>query len=98
MVNILVTGPIFALFCHRKHGSIKCDNIAVVHVLTLGKTRDPLLALCARNIWLHAGLTDISVEYSHIRSTENKVADLLSRCQGTSRRVELLNDLEPNPV
>ena len=31
---------------------IHCENRAVVDVLSFGKTKDGILATCARNVWL----------------------------------------------
>ena len=44
---------------NNKLVKIWCDNEAVVHVLTSGKTRDEVLAACARSIWLFIASNDI---------------------------------------
>ena len=65
MVNILVAVRIFALDWQHKSILVKCDNAAVVQVLTNGKTRDPFLATCARNIWYCMAQNDINFTYTH---------------------------------
>ena len=55
--------------------------MAVVQVLSKGKTKDPFLGACARNIWLLAAKNDIDLTYVHIQGKLNCVADLLSRWQ-----------------
>ena len=63
------------------HCTVKfyCDNSAVVQVVRTGKTRDQMLALCLRNIWLIAATHDIHIEIDHIQGIHNNKADLLSR-------------------
>ena len=68
MVNILLAIKILA----------KCDNDAVVKVLTLGRAQDPYLSVCARNIWYAAALYDLDISYVHVMGKINVVADLLS--------------------
>ena len=78
MINILVAVRIFVHIWHRKLVLVKCDNEAVVQVLTSGKTRDPFLAACARNIWHECGIRDVELRYVNVRGRDNKTADLLS--------------------
>ena len=56
MLNIVVALKIWATQWSCKKLRIKCDNMAVVDVLTSGKTKDSVLALCAHNIWLIAAI------------------------------------------
>ena len=41
MLNILVALRIFGVHWKKQRSQVKCDNLAVVQVLTSGKTRDP---------------------------------------------------------
>ena len=77
---------------------VKCDNQAVVTVLTHSKTKDPFLATCARHVWLLAALYDLEVTYVHIRDKHNVIADLLSRWVPTSDNVLKLQSHIPNPL
>ena len=61
ILNILVALRAFSACWSTKKVLIKCDNAAVVDVLTHGKTKDPFLATCARNIWQVAALHDIKL-------------------------------------
>ena len=54
---------------------IHCDNLAVEQVLTLGGSRDPILATCARNICLLTAMFNITVKFSHIAGVQNSFAD-----------------------
>ena len=53
--------------------------MTVACVLQSGKTRDPFLAACARNIWLWSANYDLEFQFVHISRKTNKIADLLSR-------------------
>ena len=98
MINILVAIRVFGHMWHRKLILVKCDNDAVVHVLNSGKTRDPFLATCARNIWQEAAIRDVELKYVHIIGKQNKVADLLSRWENTVAQYQMLNALVEKPV
>ena len=98
MINILVAIRIFAGHWHRKHILVRCDNMAVVQVLSSGKTKDPFLAMCARNVWLTAALADIDLEYRHIAGRSNETADLLSRWCFTDLQYQKLHALVRNPI
>ena len=64
---------------------IKCDNEAVVTVLRSGRARDPFLGTCAWNIWYVSALSDMDVQYVHIRGADNRGTDLLSRWTGSHK-------------
>ena len=98
MINILVAIKVFGHMWHRQLILVKCDNDAVVQVLTSGKTKDPFLATCARNIWQEAAVRDIELKYVHIMGKQNKIADLLSRWENTAAQYHLLNTLVQSPV
>ena len=86
MVNILVAVRVFAHLWSKHRILVKCDNPAVVHVLTTGRTRDAFLAACARNIWLVSAQNDVELLYRHVPGKDNGVADLLSRWKNTARQ------------
>ena len=67
MVNILVAVKLFAKEWQKKKICVKCDNMAVVQVLSSGRTKDPFLGACARNIWLIAATNDIDLGYVHFQ-------------------------------
>ena len=98
MVNILVALRLFGCMWQHKRILIKCDNMAVVQVLKTGKTRDPFLATCARNVWMVAADLDIDIVYTHVHGVQNTTADLLSRWENTQEHVTLLRRLVGNWV
>ena len=69
-----------------------CDNLAVVQVVRTGKTRDNMLALCLRNIWLSTASIDLQID--HIQDRANKTADLPSRIYSPKTvNLNLLGDI-----
>ena len=98
MVNILLAVRLFQPHWAGRKVLVKCDNEAVVTVLRSGKTRDPYLGACARNIWHVCALADIDIQYVHVRGLDNKVADLLSRWTGTQNNFTELYKYIEDPV
>ena len=79
MLNILVALRKWNQFWSHSTVRIYCDNIAVVQVVQSGKTKDPYLAACIRNIWLLTATYDINLVVQHIQGIHNVIADCLSR-------------------
>ena len=50
MLKVVVALKVWASVWSNKIIDIKCDNLAVVEVLTSGKTKDTFLVTCARNV------------------------------------------------
>ena len=98
MVNILLAVRLFQAQWAGKKVLIKCDNEAVVTVLRSGRARDPFLGTCARNIWYVSALSDMDIQYVHIRGLDNRVADLLSRWTGSHKDVSELYASVQDPI
>ena len=96
ILNIVVAIKIWGEIWQNQAIDIKCDNMAVVEVLRSGRARDPILATCARNIWLLTAIFNIQLTVTHIPGVQNEVADLLSRWKGTDSQVNTLSSLIPN--
>ena len=58
---------------------VTTDNSASVHALNTGRTRDHLLAACARELWLIAALQQLQIELVHAPGETLILADALSR-------------------
>ena len=97
MVNIIVALRVYAHAWKGTRILIKCDNDAVVKVLSGGKARDPFLAACARNAWYLAALGDVHLQYVHVLGKNNRVADLLSRWQNSKNNIRELHTLVQSP-
>ena len=96
MVNILLAVRLFSSLWLGRKVLIKCDNNAVVTILRTGKSRDPFLSACARNIWYCSSTHDIDIDYVHIRGSDTKVADLFSRWSGSRADLDrLLHGISP---
>lgn len=80
-LNILVALRTLAphLSLHNKAILINTDNISSSFALTTGKTRDPVLAACAREIWLEGAVRDIEIKIVHKPGNLIPLADALSR-------------------
>ena len=79
MLNELVAVRLWRYYWKQKSILIKCDNQAVVSVLTSGRTQDRILAAIARNILLELAVCDIKLKVIHVLGKDNPIADLLSR-------------------
>ena len=75
MINILVALKVWAYQWKDKKIQVKCDNMAVVEVLSSGKTKDATVGACARSIWLLSALFNISMHIEHISGKSNLIAD-----------------------
>ena len=58
---------------------IKTDNIASAFSLTSGRPKDPILAACARELWLVAALQQLTITIVHVPGESLVLADALSR-------------------
>ena len=58
---------------------ITTDNSAAMHTLNTGKTRDPILAACSRELWLFAALRELRITVNHAPGATLVLADALSR-------------------
>ena len=72
--------------------------MAVVQVLTHSRTKDALLAACARNVWYTAAVYDIDLTYVHIMGKLNVVTDILSRWQNSVENIRLLHENIQDPL
>ena len=79
MLNLVIALRLWAE--SWSHSAVKFyrDNLTVIQVVQTGKTRDDLLALCLRNIWLITDIYDITLTIDHIKGKSNNIADLLSQ-------------------
>ena len=98
VVNILIAIRFFKFQWASRLVLTCCDNEAVVTVLKTGRTRDPFLAACARKIWYALAISDINLQYAHIRGVDNKVADVLSRWQGSAEQILWLHSQVDRPI
>ena len=58
---------------------IACDNEAATISINSGKSKDPFMQKCLRELWFIAAVHDFEIPSVHIPGTKNLVADWLSR-------------------
>jgi hypothetical protein len=58
---------------------ILCDNSATVCVINSGRTKDPFLLRCMREICYTSAIGGFQVRAEHIPGVDNRLPDLLSR-------------------
>ena len=95
MLNVMVALKIWGAAWQNKNIDIRCDNLPVVEILNNGGTKDPILAACARNIWLLTAMYNIHLTIHHIEGRTNNIADLLSRWFTTPNNHQLLSNWLP---
>ena len=98
MLNVLVALKVLSEVCKDKKVKISCDNLAVVEFINSGKTRDPFLVNCSRNIWLLTAIFNIQLVMVHIPGKHNVIANLLSRWITINNPQYKLNQLLPQNI
>ena len=94
-LSCLLWGPLW----RGKKLLFHCDNQSVVDIWAEGSSRDPLLMHLVRSIFFCAASHQFSVLVSHIRGTDNSIADALSHFQMLRfRQLTPQADLEPTPL
>jgi len=80
MLNVVVAVKLWSAEWTGLHIEIMCDNWACVCVLNNGRSRDPFLIACAREVSFLITQHDFTLTARHIQGCKNEVADALSRC------------------
>lgn len=80
-INIIVAYKTLAPALHTSpaHVIVWTDNITSSYALQTGRTKDALLASCARELWLLAANLNHHVEIRHKSGAQIPVADAISR-------------------
>ncbi len=90
------------LWCSNWKGKrirVLCDNQTSVIVLNTGRTRDPFLQACLREICMLAATAEFEVRARHIPGDTNRIPDLLSRWHsGSATRTEFKTRTRSNPL
>ena len=95
---MVVTLKVWAASWANKCIHIYCDNHAVVDVLTYRNTRDQMLAMAARKVWLLTAMFNLDLVVSYIKGADNRVADLLSRWHMTADNAIKFSQLVQSPI
>lgn len=97
-INLVVA---FRTLCPKSGLAGKCvviatDNLASHYALTSGRTRDPILGSCARELWLAGARGDHDIEIIHKEGTKIPLADALSRFYSDPLKATLALNLTAN--
>ena len=99
MLNIIIALKTWGGRWRHSIIDIFCDNLVVVQVVEIRKTKDSFLALCVRNIWLLTASLDIELNISHVPGIHNVIADTLSRVYSDKQvNLDLLSILQDNDI
>ena len=79
MLTVLLAVRLWGSCLQSLKVQIYCDNESAVKVINSGKTKDPFLASCIREIWLEVSKYDFQLRAVHLPGEENRVPDWLSR-------------------
>ena len=89
----------------RVHVQVHTDNMPAMYALNTGKTKDPILQACARELFLIAALQELDITITHVPGVTLVLADALSRCHENRKLGQLASQLiaekeltEANPV
>lgn len=94
-INLLIA---YRTLCPPSGTAGKCvviatDNLASRFALATGRTKDPVLGLCARELWLEAARADHDIEIIHKEGTAIPLADALSRFHSDPAKAALARTL-----
>ena len=70
LLNVLIALRVWASQWAHSTVRFSCDNLAVMQVVTSGKTKDSFLNACLRNIWLVTASYDIDLLIDHIQGSK----------------------------
>lgn len=93
-INLVVAYLTFASLCTDVNTiiTIFTDNMAGSYALQTGRTRDPTLGACARELWLAAAVNHHSISIKHKPGNEIELADALSRMFIDPLKQQFVND------
>lgn len=91
-LNLLVAYKTLAPSSHHTKLTVilLTDNIASSYALSSGKTKDPDLGACARQLWLEAAIRDQCFVIRHKPGTQIPLADALSRYHQDSSKAQFV--------
>ena len=80
MLNLVIAIKLWANWWKGHRIEIRCDNMNTCILVMRGKSADPYMQKCARELYLVAATNDIDLNVIHTPGVELTVADALSRC------------------
>ncbi|MEW8547203.1 MAG: reverse transcriptase domain-containing protein, partial [Candidatus Thiodiazotropha sp.] len=92
LLTIVVAVKIWGSALKGKKVVVNCDNSTSCRVLNTGFSRDCFLQSCLREICYFAAINEFQIKASLLSSSENRLADNLSRWTIKSRYSELFHE------
>ena len=91
LYTIVVAVKFWAHKLHQRKFIVSCDNEAAVTVVNSGKSKDPFMQRCLRELWFTAAVYDCELTARHIPGVHNVLADTLNRWHADSSYHELFH-------
>ena len=88
LLTVMVTLKIWGSGWKGVRFKIFCDNEASVTVLNSGRTRDPFMQACVREILWLCSTFQCEIRACHLEGSKNRIPDLLSRWDFSPRHKE----------
>ena len=92
LLTIVVALKLWGSKLRGKKVLILCDNMSSCRLINRGFSRDEFHQTCLREICYTAALNEFIVRAQHIRTKENRVADILSRWHLSKSSNQLFRD------
>ena len=77
--SIIICLKLWGQYFRQKRIQVFCDNLPVVMVINTGKSNCEMLQMCLREMAYEAAINQFEIRAVHLESSENRVADQLSR-------------------
>ena len=79
LLTLMVALKLWGNKCQGQRIKLYCDNTVSVTVLNTGKSHDPFLQACLREICMLAAHHELEIRAVHLPGVDNRLPDLLSR-------------------
>ena len=79
MLTIIVACQVWGKHWPGKRLVVNCDNEASVTVLNTGRSRDPFLQACLRELAFVTARFEVEIRGNHVPGVTNRIPDALSR-------------------
>ena len=97
LIPIVVSAAVWGKQWSASLAKVRCDNMAVVHIINTGYSRDPEVMHFMRCLHFITAQYDIRMVAEHIQGTLNTAADALSR-NSLCAFQGIIPEADPNPT
>ena len=96
LLTVLIAVRLWCKYYTGLRIKIHCDNSASVTVLNSGKTKDPFMLKCVREIAFLCANSNLEIKAVHIPGVDNRLPDLLSRAHTKAKYAIEFDQLNVN--